>query len=70
MKNGENKMRIEDRLKTLLGAAIASEAESLKEINNVLNLIIKKQDKLNKELAGEDYAKTLTTTGGLPMCLS
>ena len=29
MKNGENKMRIEDRLKTLIGAAIASEAESL-----------------------------------------
>lgn len=67
MKNGENKMRIEDRLKALVGAAIASEAESLKEINDVLNLIIKKQDKLNKELAGEEYAKTLLTSNGLPI---
>ena len=67
MKNGEKKMRIKDRLETILKAAIDSEAENLKEINDVLNLIIKKQDKLNKELAGEDYAKTLTTTAGLPI---
>ena len=67
MKNGEKKMRIRDRLETIVKAAIASEAESLKEINDVLNLIIKKQDKLNKELAGENYAKTLTTTAGLPI---
>ena len=67
MKNGEKKMRIKDRLETILKAAIDSEAENLKEINDVLNLIIKKQDKLNKELAGENYAKTLTTTAGLPI---
>ena len=48
MKNGEKKMRIRDRLETIVKTAIASEAESLKEINDVINLIIKKQDKLNK----------------------
>ena len=67
MQNGQKRRRIKDRLETILKAALDSVAEKLKEIYAVLHLIIKKQDKLNNQLAGEDYAKTLTTTAGLPI---
>jgi len=57
-------MRSEKELLELLDGALKSEAESLEYIGKIVGLITKKQNDLNIELAGENYALELMTDKG------
>lgn len=54
-------MRTKEELIKLIDEISESEKENLEYISSVIKLIIKKQDNLNIELAGKDYAYSLMT---------
>ncbi len=56
--------RNKEQLLVLMDGILKSEAENLDYIGKVINLITEKQNKLNIELAGENYAFELMTDKG------